>query len=214
MNDNRNYKYVINSTSKRAEFGVIAKLVKKGSSVVDLGMGDGTLLKILKDRKGVKGLGIEISPSGVRAAKKKGVESRIGRIDVKLPFKNKEFDYAICNVTLQMVMYPEILIREMARISQIQIITFPNFGYVMNRLEMLFKGRMPNFMLGGYRWFSTGLIHQLSIKDFTDFCKDNEIKIVSTSHIFPERLFVLPKIILKMFPNLFAGVGIFITSGK
>lgn len=214
MNDNRKYKYSKESVSKRAEFDQIVKWIKKGSKIIDLGSGDGTLLKILKDEKKTKGVGVEISKSGVESAKKKGIKSEIGSIDRKLSYKNNEFDYAICNVTLQMVMYPEILLKEMCRISKKQILTFPNFAYVLNRLELLTMGRMPKFMIPGYDWYSTGHIHQLSIRDFRKFCKDNNIKILKTAHIGPKRLFSIPEFILKKNPNLFASMGVFMTSEK
>jgi methionine biosynthesis protein MetW len=208
MNDNRNYIYIESSVSKRKEYVTILKWIKKGTNVIDLGSGDGTLLKILKVQKKTMGVGIEISASGVEAAKKKGIKTIVGRIDEKLPFKNKEFDYAICNVTVQMVMYPEILIKEMVRISKKQIITFPNFAFFMNRLEFLMKGKMPKFMIPGYDWFSTGHVHQLSIKDFETFCENNNIGISKTAHIGPRGFLV------NIFPNLFALIGVFMTEQK
>lgn len=212
MNDNRDYIYSVNSTTKRLEFGIIEKWIENGSKVVDLGSGDGTLLKILKDQKETKGIGIEISPSGVEAAKKKGIKSFVGKIDVKLPFKNKQFDYAICAVTLQMVMYPEVLLSEMRRISKKQIITFPNFAFILNRLDLLFNGVMPRVMIPAYKWYSTGHVHQLSIKDFETYCRDNHIGIVKTSHIGPGSYFRLPsRFLVKLFPNLFAMLAVFMT---
>lgn len=212
MNDNRNYVYSQNSVSKRVEFKVITKWIKRESKVIDLGSGDGTLLKILKDLKQVEGLGIEISPTGIKATEKKGVKSIQGRIDVKLPFKDKEFDYAVCNVTLPMAMYPEVLLREMVRISKKQVISFPNFAYIINRLELLFMGRIPRFMLYRYQWFSTGLIHQLSIKDFEIFCRENHMRVLKTAHIGLGKFLSLPsKFLVKLFPNLFATLGIFLT---
>ncbi len=205
MNDNRNYKYTKSSLSKRTEYSIISGWIKKNSKVIDLGSGDGTLLKILIDEKKVNGMGIEISPSGVSIAKKKGIKSSVGRIDVRLPFKDKEFDYAICNVTLQMVMYPEVLLTEMKRISKYQIITFPNFAFIFNRLDLLINGVMPRMMIPTYKWFSTGHIHQLSIRDFKIFCKENNMKIVNTKFIGPK------KIMVNFLPNLFAMVGVFMT---
>jgi methionine biosynthesis protein MetW len=216
--DNRNYEYEKGSISDRPEYEIISSMVKKGSSVIDLGSGDGSLLKLLQDVKKTKGVGIEISSSGVAAAKKKGVKSRVGRIDVKLPFRDKGFDYAICNVTLQMVMYPEVLLKEMKRISKKQIITFPNFAFILNRLDMLINGRMPGVMIPGYSWYTTGHIHQLSIKDFEDFCKANDYKIMDTKHIYSGssyaflRPFALNGYLLNINPNLFACMGVYLIS--
>lgn len=210
-NDNRNYQYDLDSRSSRDEYPIIASLVKNKSSVIDLGCGDGSLLKLLIDKQQIKAQGLEISESGIVATRKKGLSVKQGRIDQKLLFKNNEFDYAICNVTLQMVMYPEILLKEMQRISKRQIISFPNFAFILNRLELLAKGRMPHTMIPGYSWYSTGHIHQLSIKDFRDFCHSHKIKIISENHIFPESIFGSSKIVLNKYPNLFASTAIFMT---
>jgi len=212
MNDNRKYKFTPESVAHRDEYPIIANLIKKGSKVIDLGCGDGSLLKLLKETKETKGLGIEISKSGVVSSLAKKIKAVQGRIDVKLPYRDKEFDYAICNVTLQMVMYPEVLLSEMHRISRYQIVTFPNFAFILNRYELLIKGQMPRTMIPGYDWYSTGHIHQLSIKDYRRFCKTNKFTIAREAHIFPSRLFGSTRIVLKSMPNLFASTGIFLTS--
>jgi len=214
MKDNRKYKYSSKSESKRSEFAIIINWVEKNSSVVDLGSGDGTLLKQLKDKKNVKGIGIEISQSSVDSARKKGVKSSVGKIDIKLPFKDKEFDYAICNVTLQMVMYPEVLLSEMKRISKKQIVTFPNFAFILNRFDLLINGVMPRFMIPAYKWYSTVHIHQLSIRDFEVFCKENGLKVIKSKHIGPGRFLHLPSDpLIKIAPNLFASMGVYLLKG-
>lgn len=216
MNDNRNYSYSPNAVSVREEFKHIAKWVKSGSSVIDLGCGDGTLLLLLKEKKDIKVAdGIELVKSGVIASRNKGFNVWQGRIDTPLKkIKNKAYDYAICNVTLQMVMYPEILISEMKRISSKQIISFPNFAFIINRIELLLKARMPRSMIPGYEWYSTGHIHQLSILDFVDYCKRNDIEILDQDNIYPARCFYIPKQILSSFPNLFTRTALFLTSEK
>lgn len=216
MNDNRNYLYLPSVVSSREEYKVITGWVKHGSSVIDLGCGDGRLLQLLKDKKGIKRAdGVEISKSGVEVCRKKGLNVWRGRIDVPLnDIKDKSYDYAICNVTLQMVMYPEILIFEMRRISSKQIISFPNFAFILNRMELLIKARMPRSMIPGYEWYSTGHIHQLSILDFVDFCKNNQIQILDHKYILPERCLFFPKPVLSLFPNLFTTTALFLTSEK
>jgi methionine biosynthesis protein MetW len=214
MNDNRNYIYSLDSISKRSEYSTITSWVRKGSSIIDLGSGDGTLLRLLKQKKDIKGFGLEISKSGVESAKNKGIKSIKGRIDVRLPFRDKEFDYAICNVTVQMVMYPEVLISEMVRISKKQIISFPNFAFFLNRLDLLFNGRMPRFMIPGYKWYSTGHIHQLSVTDFETFCSENSIKILDRKHTFPDRPLHFRVPFIREFPNLFALNAVFLTTGQ
>ena len=216
-NDNRNYKYSLDSKADREEFNLISLWVKKGDKVIDLGCGDGSQLKMLKD-KGANVYGIEISKSGVKACLRKGVKAEVGRIDKKLKFPDKKFDVAICNVTLQMVMYPEILIKEMKRIAKRQIFTFPNFAFLPNRIDLLLNGKMPRVMIPGYKWYSTGHIHQLSISDFEEFCKENDIKIIANKHIYPGSSFQITRKFsvgtkwMRKYSNLFASMAVFLTS--
>lgn len=213
-NDNRNYKFQTNSTSNRDEYAIIANWIPKGSSVIDLGSGDGSLLALLK-AKGADGEGVEIAESGVEATKKKGIKATVGQIDVKHPYNDKQFDFAVCNVTIQMVMYPEVLIKEMHRIAKKQIISFPNFAFLPNRLDLLLHGRMPQVMIPGYEWFSTGHIHQLSLNDFKTFCQQQKISIIGSGHIGPNMLHLsfleIPHFILKRYPNVFASTAIYLT---
>lgn len=209
MNDNRNYLYSKDSYIQRAEYPIIVDWIPTGSSVIDLGCGDGTLLSLLKV-KGVDGVGIDVSKSAVTSAMKKNVNVYQGRIDTKIKFKNKQFKYAICNTSIQMMMYPEIMLSEMVRISEKQIISFPNFAFILNRLELLLRGRMPKFMLYGYSWYSTGHIHQLSIYDFRVYCKDARLKILDAKYYSPGGYSSLLTPLINLFPNSLALSAIFL----
>lgn len=214
MLDNRNYFYRKDSFTERVEFPIIKKIVGKNRKVIDLGCGDGSLIQILESNCN-KCKGVELSRSGVNVCRKKGLDVNQGQIDTKLPFGDKEFDIAVCNVTIHMVMYPEVLIKEMQRISKKQIITFPNFAFVVNRLQFLFLGTFPKWSLFGYNWYSTGHIHQLSIKDFRQFCSKNNIQIVGEYHLFPKPIrkillnIYIISLLLKRLSNLLATMAIF-----
>ena len=208
MNDNRNYSYgKDNQTCNRHEYLYIQRWVTEGAKVIDLGCGNGSLLSILKEKKGITEFGIEISESGVNACRTRGINARTGRIDVELTdIEDSSFDYAVCNVTIQMVMYPETLLKEMKRISKYQIISFPNFAYIFNRIELLLYGRMPRKLLGGYSWHDTGHIHQFSIKDFKDTISNLTGLKINKSHYYGG----LGKLNI-MCPNLLASSAIFMT---
>jgi methionine biosynthesis protein MetW len=211
IDDNRQYDYSENQSHIRGEYEYISSLIPSGSSVIDLGCGNGSLLKKLIDEKNVKGQGIEVSPTGVEACLKKGLKVLQGKIDEKLTFNDDSFDYAVCNVTIQMVMYPEILLKEMKRISKYQIISFPNFAFYKNRIDLLFNGRMPKPMLFHYEWYNTGHIHQFSIKDFYQLIKD-------TGELTVEKLLLtktnssIKNYLSKLIPNLFMAIPIFLLS--
>ena len=208
-NDNRSYSYEGFENTVRDEYAKIIAFVDSGSKVIDLGCGNGVLLEQLIATKKIFGSGIEISENAVSICKCKGLDVRHGSIDEPLPFRDNEFDYAICNVTVQMVMYPEILIKEMKRISKHQIISFPNFGFWKNRVELLLHGTMPSKTLFGYSWYTTGHIHQFSIKDFyelIDFI--GGVKIIECA--YAETLDSLRLKVANVFPNLFHLLPIFL----
>jgi len=208
-NDNRNYDYSSIETEERQEYSKIIELVSTDSSVIDLGCGNGSLLKILKDKKNIQDYGIELSESGVEICKRKGLNVIKGSIDTKLNFEENAFDYAICNVTIQMVNYPEILLNEMKRISKNQIISFPNFGFYKNRFDLLVNGRMPRPMLFGYNWYSTGHIHQLSLNDFYEIVDEIKgLKIVQV--VLEKSANPIKNYFLNNFPNLFQVLPIFL----
>lgn len=212
MNDNRNYQYKLSSVTNREEYKIITNWVTGASRVIDLACGDGSLLLLLKSR-GIDGIGIDVSKSGIASARKKGIKAIEGRIDVPLKFKKNEFDIAICNVTIQMVSYPEVLLSEMKRIANKQIVSFPNFAFFLNRLDLLIFGRMPRVMIPGFKWYSTGHIHQLSIADFTNLCYDLELKELKKHFFFPKPLTFVPTNMLSLFPNLTATSAIFLLEG-
>lgn len=208
-NDNRQYDYSHYPDVERKEYKTIIDLVRQHSTVIDLGCGNGALLHRLIDQKGVSAEGIDISPSGVEACRQRGIKASVNTIDTVLPFQDNTFDYAICNVTIQMVMYPEILLKEMKRIARYQIVSFPNFAFWKNRLDLMFSGRMPRKMLFDYTWYSTGHIHQLSFVDFRAIVAD-----VGGLRILEERFEQSPNPfkngLMQTFPNLFQMLGVFL----
>lgn len=184
INNNRKYDYTDNKIQYRGEYPIIEGLIEPNSKVIDLGCGNGSLLKLLKDKKNIQEYGIELAHSGVDICREKGLNVCQGIIDSPLDeIENKQFDYAICNVTIQMVMYPEVLLSEMKRIAHYQIISFPNFANWRNRIDLLLRGRMPKPMLFGYDWYTTGHIHQLSLKDFLDLAEKYDLTVYQQTHI-------------------------------
>jgi methionine biosynthesis protein MetW len=106
-------------------------------------------------------------------------------------------------------MYPEVLLSEMKRISRYQIVSFPNFGHYKNRLDLLFRGRMPRPMLFGYKWYNTGHIHQLSIKDFYKLINDvKDLRVIRINEFLPKNS--IKRFIVKKNPNLFQILQVFL----
>lgn len=209
FNDNRIYDYSEFPKEYRKEYSLILDYIPDNSKVIDLGCGNGSLLMLLKEKScSVKG--IEISDSGIEICKAKGLDVIKHSIDTPpLPFKDNEFDFSVCNVTIQMVLYPEKLLNEMKRISKNIIISFPNFAFYRNRIELMFKGTMPKAMLFGYKWYSTGHIHQLSIKDFKQLIKDSKGLDITKMSFLPTGNFI-KDFLIYLSPNLFLILPVFL----
>jgi len=163
---------------QRADFAAIAGWISMNSSVLDLGCGDGSLLKYLRETRCVGGYGVEIDDGGVLACVKNGVNVIQSDLEHELSeFADHSFDYVILSQTLQAVRQSERIIREMLRVGREGIVTFPNFAYWKNRLQVA-GGHMPVSDNIPYEWFETPNIHLCSIDDFERFCASHGVKIL------------------------------------
>ena len=70
----------------REDFREIARLVRPGSRVLDVGCGEGELLELLAHEKNVEGRGLEISPEGVSACMARGLAVVQGDADDDLDY--------------------------------------------------------------------------------------------------------------------------------
>jgi methionine biosynthesis protein MetW len=164
--------------AQRADFAAIAGWIDVGSSVLDLGCGDGTLLRYLKDTRRTTGYGVEIADDGVLACVTNGVAVVQSDLERGLSgFEDNSFDYVVLSQTLQAMKNSEIIIREMLRVGREGIVTFPNFGYWKNRIEVL-RGRMPVSENLPYEWFNTPNVRLCTVADFERFCEERDIRIV------------------------------------
>ncbi|MDB6094243.1 MAG: SAM-dependent methyltransferase [Verrucomicrobia bacterium] len=210
LNDNRNYDYSTWDFVDRAEYAVIVDWIPRGATVIDLACGNGSLMKRLRDEKAAKIEGVEIAQSGVDFCRRHGLDARVAPIDVAATYAgyaDQQFDFAVCNVTVQMVNYPEVLLAEMKRIARHSIVSFPNFAHYSNRLDLLRRGRMPRPMIFGYDWYSTGHIHHLSLADFRGYCAAHGTAIEREAYVGE------PAWLARRWPNLFSVVAI-CQSGK
>lgn len=162
----------------RADFAVIAGWIKPGARVLDLGCGDGSLFNYLARERGITGYGVEIDDANVLACVQNGVNVIQRNLEHGLrDFGDQTFDYVILSQTLQAMRHGDRLIREMLRVGREGIVTFPNFGYWRNRLQVL-RGHMPVSDNLPYQWFDTPNIHLCTLRDFTRFCAERNIRII------------------------------------
>ena len=165
-------------TAASESFREIVSLVQPGARVLDIGCGEGALLEMLTDQKGVDGRGLEISPLGVQACLSRGLAVVQGDADRDLAdFPTRAFDYAILSSTLQQVREPKTVLAELLRIADRAIVSLPNFGHWRVRLSLLSRGRMPVTASLAEPWWSTDNIHLCTLKDFTLLCDELDIRI-------------------------------------
>jgi methionine biosynthesis protein MetW len=156
---------------RRLDYELIESLVPDGAKVLDLGCGDGQLLADLIEYKGCDGRGIEIDDRAVLECVQRGVAVYQGDMIEGMGFyRDGQFDVVILSQTLQQTMDPPKVIHEMLRVGRRAIISFPNFGHWLVRLQLLVRGRMPHNRLLPYHWYNTPNVHFCTVKDFREFC--------------------------------------------
>lgn len=155
-----------NTLNTRADFKAIARWVEPNASVLDLGCGDGSLLKLLQDELEVKAYGVEIRDEGVLACVQNGVNVVQQNLEGGLAlFEDQSFDTVILSQTLQTIHNTEAILREMLRVGKECIVSFPNFGHWTHRLAVL-QGRMPVSKSLPYQWYNTPNVRVLTLADF------------------------------------------------
>jgi methionine biosynthesis protein MetW len=154
----------------RLDHLLVAEMIERRSRVLDVGCGDGELLKLLESR-GVDGRGIELSREGVNDCVAKGLAVIQGDADADLAdYPDDAFDYVILSQTLQATRHPRVVLEHMLRIGRHAVVSFPNFGHWRIRLLLMFGGRMPQTDNLPDSWYDTPNIHFCTIKDFRDLC--------------------------------------------
>ena len=170
-------KHYKESKGLHLNYSIITDMIPENHSVLDVGCGDGTLMKKLKE-KGIQVTGIDIAQENVIKCLEKGLSVIQGDIDEGLQeYPDKSYDYVVLNQTLQSTEQPDFVIQEMLRIGKKVVISFPNFAYWRVRFYLLFKGKMPKSNILPFEWYNTPNIHLLTIKDFYDFAKNLDFKI-------------------------------------
>ncbi len=163
----------------RDDLKLLQQHIRPGSQILDLGCGDGTLLRYLQRHKNVRGYGLEIDPHKITACIANGVNVIEQNLDDGLDnFTDQSIDTVIMTQALQAVRRPDLLLEEMLRIGKEAIVTFPNFGYWRTRGYLMFKGRMPMSETLPYNWYDTPNIHLCTFRDFEILCRQRGIRIL------------------------------------
>lgn len=186
----------------RPDFAAIARWVTPGARVLDLGCGDGALLRYLWEARQAPGYGVEIDDAEVVACVKNDVNVLQMNLEDGLSvFRDGSFDYVLLSETLQTIHGTEQLMREMLRVGREVIVSFPNFGHWQARLQLLL-GRMPVSEALPYAWYETPNVHLCTLTDFEDFCRRLGTRI-------EERLVLHAGQSVSLLPNLFGSLAVY-----
>ncbi|MDG6999911.1 MAG: methionine biosynthesis protein MetW [Nitrososphaerota archaeon] len=192
----------------KIEYEIIADWIKEGSSVLDLGCGDGTLLATLIAEKKVHGQGTEIDEQAIYKCVEKGLSVYHEDIETGLPnYETGTFDYVIMSGSLQQVKKPDPVIDEALRVGKHLVVSFPNFAHYSVRMQILLHGKVPVTPSLPYEWHNSPNVHFLSIVDFVHYCNSRKIDIDDAAYVSSEK-------IIHLLPNVFAESGIFLLTRK
>ena len=194
----------------KEEFKIIANSVQKDKSILDVGCGDGELMKFIYENISKKIRGLEISKDNVQKCIQKGLTVIEGNAEMDLQqFPSNSFDYVILSQTLQAFLNPEKVISDLLRIGKTSIVTIPNFGFWKVRFNLLFKGTMPVTKTLPNEWYNTPNLHMCSIKDFVNFCNNRKINLFKSLALTNNKVSSINKFNLN-FKNLTSELGIFL----
>ncbi|MTH95474.1 methionine biosynthesis protein MetW [Roseibium sp. RKSG952] len=162
----------------RGDHRVVASLVPQGARVLDIGSQDGALLHLLAHQRGVDGRGIELSQDGVNSCVARGLSVIQGDADTDLAdYPDNAFDVVILSQTLQATRDPKGVMQQLLRIGDQVIVSIPNFAFWRNRVQLLFRGRMPVTKYLPYEWYDTPNIHFCSLRDFVLLCDEVDARV-------------------------------------
>ncbi len=186
------------------EYRVIMDLIPKGSSVLDLGCGDGKLLELLVKNRGVRGSGIEIDEQAIYKCVSRGLSVSHQDIDCGLAdYGDKSFDFVVLNQSLQQVVKLQEVLLETMRVGKKVIVGFPNFCFWRARFQLAVQGRTPVTPSLPNMWYDTPNLHFLSIRDFAQYCREKGFSVETTRFVTGDKT-------IHILPNLFAQTGIFL----
>ena len=175
--------------------------------MLDLGCGDGKLLKALQERFHIEGYGLEIDARQITACIRNGVNVIEKDIDNGLAnFADNSFDMVIMTQALQVMHNPHLVLNEMLRVGRECIVTFPNFGHWRARCHLMFNGGMPVTRQLRYQWYDTPNIHFCTVRDFETLCKQQRIRTLDHQVVSERKSDELLK---PLWPNLFGDTAIY-----
>ena len=197
----------------RLDHAIISEWIAPNSRVLDLGCGDCTLLRELRNSRNTTGYGLELGIDKLAKCVEGGTPVIQANLDQGLSpwFEAQSFDYVIMTHTLQAMRHPEKLLKEMLHVGREAIITFPNMGYWKNRLQFALGGRMPVTKTLPYGWFDTPNIHLCTVRDFEVLCEEQGLRILDREMVDSQQR---SRPLMRLAPNLLAETAVYRLAAK
>lgn len=162
----------------RPDLAFIAHLVEKNTRVLDLGCGNGIMMDYLQSEKQCNGYGIEIDDAMISLCVERGVSVIQRDLEAGLSiFGDYTFNTVLCLSVLQMIKDVEGMLRDIARVGQEAIISFPNFAYWPHRIALL-RGRMSVSKSLPYEWYDTPNLRCATICDFEELADEVGLRVL------------------------------------
>lgn len=190
----------------RLDHGIICSIIEPGSTVLDLGCGNGDLLVLLREENKVRGQGIEVDEAAIFQCVEKELSVFHLDFDSGLSsYPDLSFDYVILNQSLQETLHVEFVLNEALRVGNRVVVGFPNFAHIKARMQLFFHGATPVTNSLPHLWYNTPNLHFLTISDFEVYTAERKIKVL-------ERHYFTKDSVVKFRPNLFAMNAIFVVA--
>lgn len=188
-------------TYARFDHQTITDLIPQGSTVLDLGCGDGDLLSLLIREKNAHAVGIDNNPFFVATGVIRNKTILQGDVETCLAaYKDKGYDYVVLNKSLTEVVDIDLVLHEALRIGKKVIVGFENLAHYKSRLELFFLGKTPTAIT------ATANRHYFSIHDFKNYCQRQSIEIFKAVYLTENTQTPF------FFANLFAVQAIYVIS--
>lgn len=132
----------------RADHSVISYMVSEGARVLDVGCGDGALMRLLIRERKARARGLEIDPIKVHNCVSRGLSVVQGDAERDLDhFPSASFEYVVFSHALMKLRNPQAALRTAARVGERVIVSLNNAGHWRTRTRLMFGGRLSHWSL-------------------------------------------------------------------
>lgn len=165
---------------RKSDYEILIDWIQEGSTVLDLGCGNGKFLETITRVKNCRGVGVDNDPQRIFSCIERGVCVYQGDvIDGLQLFDDHSFDWVVCSRTLQDLSSPGLFIKEALRVSTHVAVGFVNFGFWENRLSFFLRGERVRNTVFPEQWHESTPVNPVTLRGFEEFCRQSGIEIES-----------------------------------